>query len=35
LSGKPVAEQEIGNALLQEMVAFAETFYVAVLENLF
>lgn len=25
MSGKPVAEQEIGNALLQEMVAFAET----------
>ncbi|MBU2996551.1 DNA helicase RecQ [Cellulophaga baltica] len=25
MSGKPVAEQEIGNALLQEMVAYAET----------
>ena len=25
LSGKPVAEQEIGNALLQEVVAYAET----------
>ncbi|WP_411767119.1 DNA helicase RecQ [Winogradskyella sp. A3E31] len=25
MSGKPVAEQEIGNALLQEVVAFAET----------
>lgn len=25
MSGKPVAEQEIGHALLQEMVAFAET----------
>lgn len=25
MSGKPVAEQEIGNALLQEIVAFAET----------
>jgi len=25
LSGKPVSEQEIGNALLQEVVAFAET----------
>ncbi len=25
LSGKPIAEQEIGNALLQEVVAFAET----------
>ncbi|AIY13620.1 DNA helicase RecQ [Cellulophaga baltica] len=25
ISGKPVAEQEIGNALLQEMVAYAET----------
>ena len=25
LSGKPVAEQEIGNALLQEIVAYAET----------
>ena len=25
LSGKPVAEQEIGNALLQEVVSFAET----------
>ena len=24
-SGKPVAEQEIGNALLQEVVAYAET----------
>ncbi len=25
MSGKPVAEQEIGHALLQEVVAFAET----------
>ena len=25
MSGKPVAEQEIGNALLQEVVAYAET----------
>ena len=25
MSGKPVAEQEIGQALLQEMVAFAES----------
>jgi ATP-dependent DNA helicase RecQ len=25
MAGKPVAEQEIGNALLQEIVGFAET----------
>ena len=25
MSGKPIAEQEIGNALLQEIVAYAET----------
>ena len=33
MSGKPVAEQEIGQALLQEVVAFAETSFLE--ENLF